>query len=344
MYKIVKPFIFLSDPEKAHDFVIKFLQLPAVAELLKIICQPSKYNINTNLFGLNFTNPIGLAAGFDKNGEIINSLSSLGFGFIEIGTITLTAQQGNPKPRIFRLQQDQAIINRMGFNNKGVEEIKKNIKQSKKKTILGINIGKNRNTPNHKAVEDYLQIFKQTYNLGDYFVINVSSPNTPALRDLQAKKSLNNILSIIQNFNQSLTKPKPLLVKISPDLSFKEIDDILDVSLANKLSGIIATNTTINKDFCFRTKSKFIIESGGLSGKPLKNISTEIIKYISKQTNNTLPIIGVGGIMSAYDALEKFEAGASLIQIYTGLIYNGPCFVKHLKKFLNKNKIKHLNL
>ncbi len=333
MYKLLKPVVFLSRPEWAHNAVIKILRYDISQWLLKAICKPEKYNKPTELWGLKFKNPIGLAAGFDKNAEVIEGLASLGFGFIEIGTVTPRPQPGNPKPRIFRLSKDQAIINRMGFNNNGVQQIKENIKQIRKKDIIiGINLGKNKDTPNEQAASDYLHSFKELFDYGDYFVINVSSPNTPNLRDLQKKEMLSEILKTLQDFNMIQDKPKPLLLKIAPDLSYKQIDDILEEIYIHKLSGIIATNTTITRPENLRSNKRKIQQTGGLSGKPLKQKSTEIIKYIHKTTQGKLPIIGVGGIMDFADMQEKLEAGASLIQIYTGLIYNGPCFVKKLKK------------
>ncbi len=340
MYKLLKSIIFLSDPEFAHNTIVKLLKAPGANQILRLICAPGKFNQSVNIFGLKFKNMIGLAAGFDKNGEIIQPLTNLGFGFIEVGTVTPRPQQGNPKPRLFRLPQDQAIINRMGFNNNGVQDLIQNIKQNlNQNIILGINIGKNKTTPNEQAVDDYLYSFKNLFDYGDYFVINVSSPNTPDLRKLQNKESLNTIFSQLQNFNLSKPSPKPLLVKIAPDLTWQQIDDILEVIYQNKLSGIVATNTTIDRPASLRSPKTLINQAGGLSGKPLKDKSTQIIRYIHKQTNGKLPIIGVGGIMTPQDALEKLNAGASLIQIYTGMIYNGPCFVKHIKKVLyNKQK------
>ncbi len=338
MYKLLKPFIFLSDPEWTHNMVIRILKLGISQQLLKIMCRPEKYNTPTELWGLKFKNPIGLAAGFDKNAEVLDGLASLGFGFIEIGTVTPRPQPGNPKPRIFRLPKDHAIINRMGFNNKGVQQIRENIKQAKRKDIIiGINLGKNKNTPNEQAAQDYLYSFKELFDYGDYFVINVSSPNTPNLRNLQKKEQLSGILKTLQEFNFNQKSPKPLLLKIAPDLTYSQIDDILDEINKHKLSGIIATNTTITRPENLKSKNNKIHQPGGLSGSPLKKKSTEIIKYIYKITNGKLPIIGVGGIMDFADMQEKLEAGASLIQIYTGLIYNGPCFVKKLKKEYYKN-------
>ncbi len=342
MHKFLKNIIFLSDPEFAHNMTIKFLQIPGAKQFLRLICEPEKYNLTTTAFGLKFLNPLGLAAGFDKDAQAIEALSNLGFGFIEIGTVTPKPQPGNPKPRLFRLIEDQAIINRMGFNNYGVQQIIKNIKQTKNtKSVLGINLGKNKTTINEDAVQDYLYGFTNLFPYGDYFVINVSSPNTPKLRELQSKEKLNQIFSALQEFNSSQPTPKPLLVKIAPDLGWQEIDDILDVINLNNLSGIIATNTTIQRPQTLKSPVHLTKQTGGLSGAPLSSRSTEIIRYIYKHTQGNLPIIGVGGIITPADALEKLEAGASLIQIYTGMIYNGPCFVKQLKQFLyqklNKN-------
>ena len=261
----------------------------------------------------------------------------MGFGFIEIGTITPKSQDGNPKPRLFRLKKDKALINRMGFNNIGVDEIINNLKKVKSDIIIGGNIGKNKITPNDKAVEDYIICFEKLFDYVHYFVVNVSSPNTPNLRDLQEKEPLKNILNSLQKINETKNNKKPILLKIAPDLTKEQLDDIVEVILDTKIDGVIATNTTLSREGLKETTNKKQ-EQGGLSGLPLKDKSTEVIKYISKKSKNAFPIIGVGGINSSKDAIDKLDAGASLIQVYTGFIYQGPKLIKNInKKILNKN-------
>ena len=286
--------------------------------------------LEKSLFGIKFKNPVGLAAGFDKNAQLYEELTSFGFGFIEIGTVTPKPQSGNPKKRLFRLVEDSAIINRMGFNNVGVEEIIKNLKKNKS-TLIGGNIGKNKITPNYLAIDDYVTSFNMLFDFVDYFVVNVSSPNTPNLRDLQEKEPLTKLINSLISINRNKNKPKPILLKIAPDLNNNQLLDIISIVKDTGLDGIIATNTTINRD---NLKSLNKNELGGLSGKPLTSRSTEVIKFISKNSNKTIPIIGVGGINSVADALEKFDAGADLIQIYTGFIYEGPNLIRSINKAL----------
>jgi dihydroorotate dehydrogenase len=286
--------------------------------------------LEKSLFGIKFKNPVGLAAGFDKNAQLYEELTSFGFGFIEIGTVTPKPQSGNPKKRLFRLVEDSAIINRMGFNNVGVEEIIKNLKKNKS-TLIGGNIGKNKITPNYLAIDDYVTSFNMLFDFVDYFVVNVSSPNTPNLRDLQEKEPLTKLINSLISINHQKESPKPILIKIAPDLNNNQLLDIISIVKDTGLDGIIATNTTINRN---NLKSINKQELGGLSGKPLTSRSTEVIKFISKNSNKTIPIIGVGGINSVADALEKFEAGADLIQIYTGFIYEGPNLIRSINKAL----------
>jgi len=335
MYKkIILPFLFLFDPEKVHNFTFLLfkiiLNLPFVGFFVENIYSLRNKKIERKLFGLEFKNPVGLAAGFDKNAKLYKELSRFGFGFIEIGTVTPKAQEGSPKKRLFRLTNDQGIINRMGFNNDGMVKICKRLKGNKN-ILIGGNIGKNKNTPNTQAVNDYLLCFNYLYNFVDYFVVNVSSPNTPGLRELQNKQSLSCILKSLKDENLKKSKPKPILLKISPDLSYKNISEIVDLVLSLKIDGIIATNTTINREDLI---SKHKNESGGLSGRPLTKKSNEVIRFISKKSNGLIPIIGVGGILSAQDAIDKIEAGADLIQIYTGFIYKGPSLIKSINKAL----------
>jgi len=337
MYKnFISPFLFLFDPEKIHHFtfyLLKFLfKIPFSGFLAKSIYTVRNKSLERELFGLKFPNPVGMAAGFDKNATHINEFENFGFGFIEIGTVTPKSQIGNPKKRLFRLKEDKAVINRMGFNNDGVESIKKRLKKNFN-VIIGGNIGKNKITLNSEAKGDYVYCFKELYNHVDYFVVNVSSPNTPGLRELQSKEFLNDLFYDLNKIRFESSNPKPILLKISPDLNEQKILEILDVISINKIDGIIATNTTINFP---KLNSKNRNEKGGLSGAPIYDKSNEVISFISKCTNGKLPIIGVGGISSVDQAIEKIKAGAHLIQIYTGLVYEGPGFIKRInKKLLN---------
>jgi len=283
------------------------------------------------LLGLKFKNPVGLAAGFDKNAKMFDELSNFGFGYVEIGTVTPKPQEGNPKKRIFRLIQDSAIINRMGFNNDGVEEVVKRLKNKKTDILIGGNIGKNKITPNDKAVDDYVICFEALFDVVDYFVVNVSSPNTPNLRDLQEKEPLTNLLNRLQDENNLKSQRKPILLKIAPDLTDSQLLDIIEIVNVTKIDGVIATNTTISRE---GLQSYDKNETGGLSGKPLSKRSTEVIRFLAERSNKAFPIIGVGGIHSTQDALDKIEAGADLIQLYTGFIYEGPGLVKKINKAL----------
>lgn len=342
MYKsIIRPLFFSFDPEKIHHFTFKmvwFFQKVGFGGIFQSIYKIENPKLERELFGLKFPNPVGLAAGFDKEAKLYKELSNLGFGFIEIGTVTPKPQAGNEKPRLFRLKEDSAIINRMGFNNGGVEEamerLKKNPPPGKKGHVLiGGNIGKNKITPNEDAVNDYLICFEALFDYVDYFVVNVSSPNTTNLRELQEKKPLTELLQTLQNKNNSKEKRKPILLKIAPDLSNEQLLDIIEIVSDTKIDGIIATNTTISRDGLSSENKK---EMGGLSGKPLAKRSTEVIRFLSEKSNNAFPIIGVGGIHSEADALEKLNAGASLIQLYTGFIYEGPGLIKRINKAIVK--------
>ena len=335
IYKsIIRPLLFRFDAEKIHDFTFLSLKLlsyiPFVFYFLEKYFKVSDSLLRTKLFGIDFPNPVGLAAGLDKNAKLISQFSSLGFGFIEIGTVTPKSQSGNPKKRLFRLLSDEGIINRMGFNNDGVELIASRLKK-KGNIIIGGNIGKNKITPIKNAVSDYLISFDYLFDLVDYFAINVSSPNTENLRDLQNKDNLIYLLSSIQKNNQSRKKPKPILLKIAPDLSNDQLLIIIDVVTKTSIDGIIATNTTVRRDN-LKSSKNITNESGGLSGAPLTNRSTEVIRFLHKSSNGKIPIIGVGGIMNPNDAIEKIKAGASLVQLYSGFVYGGPSLVRQINK------------
>ena len=338
MYKkIISPFLFLFDPEKIHTFtffLIKvFFKIPILGFIIESFYKVESPKLTRKLFGLTFENPVGIAAGFDKNATHISEFEKFGFGFIEIGTVTPKPQDGNPKKRLFRLKEDTAIINRMGFNNDGVIKIKNRLKKNYN-VLIGGNIGKNKVTPNSQAKNDYIICFKELYNYVDYFVVNVSSPNTPGLRELQSKEFLNDLFIDLNKLRSNETIKKPILIKISPDLSKEKILEILEVIDTNNIDGIIATNTTIDYP---NLKSKNKNETGGLSGAPLYDKSNEVISFISKKTNGKLPIIGVGGISTPEQAVKKIEAGAHLIQLYTGIIYEGPGIVRKInKKLLNQ--------
>lgn len=340
MYKIlIRPILFKFDPEEVHHFTFSALKniclIPGVKSLLSALFEVKDKRLERIVFGLKFKNPVGLAAGFDKDAKLYDELSHLGFGFIEIGTLTPKGQEGNPKKRLFRLLEDQAIVNRMGFNNGGVEEAVLRLKKNKD-VLIGGNIGKNKNTPNEEAVLDYEICFEALYNYVDYFVVNVSSPNTPNLRALQDKEPLTHLLQTLQNKNSEKRFKKPILLKIAPDLTDDQLLDIIDIVETTKISGVIATNTTISRDNLISENKD---EMGGLSGKPLTQRSTEVIRFLSEKSNKAFPIIGVGGIHTVEDALEKLEAGASLIQLYTGFIYEGPALVKAInKKLLSRYK------
>jgi dihydroorotate dehydrogenase len=314
-----------------------FFRIPGIGSLAHVFFKNFEKSTPINVWGITFPNRVGMAAGFDKNADLFNEMSVFGFGHIEIGTVTPLPQPGNPKPRLFRLVEDQALINRMGFNNAGVDVAVEHLKKREHKLIIGGNIGKNTSTPNEEAYKDYLYCFEKLYDYVDYFVVNVSCPNISDLSELQDKEQLTVILSKLVESRSSKDIKKPILVKISPDLNFQQIDDTLSVINATKIDGVVVSNTSIRRDMLKTNKDKVeAIGKGGLSGLPLRDISTKIISYISEKTRGKLPIIGVGGIMSRKDALEKIEAGASLIQIYTGFIYEGPFIVKKINKFLAK--------
>lgn len=338
MYHLLKTFLFLLPPEKAHKIALQLfgigLSIPLLSHFLrriyKVKGEPVKF------CGLRFNNPVGLAAGFDKNGEYIESMAALGFGFIEVGTVTPIAQIGNPQPRLFRLKKDKALINRMGFNNKGVDYLVEQLKDLPKlDVVIGGNIGKNKVTPNDKAIDDYIICFRKLHPYVDYFVVNVSSPNTPNLRDLQEKEPLKALLQSVKSENETFETQKPILLKIAPDLTQGQIDDVIDIVKEVGIDGIIAANTTISRAD-LKTDHLTIEEigNGGLSGRPVAVRATEVISYIQDKSGGTIPIIGVGGIYNAVTAKEKLKAGSGLVQLYTGFIYEGPGVVKRILKGL----------
>lgn len=336
MYKsIIRPVLFKFDPEEVHYFTFNLLKNLGFLTKLFFPKPIEDKSLEREVFGLKFKNPVGLAAGFDKDAKMFSELSDLGFGFIEIGTLTPKPQDGNPKKRLFRLKEDSAIINRMGFNNGGVEAAVERLKKNKN-VLIGGNIGKNKVTPNEEAVNDYIICFEKLFPYVDYFVVNVSSPNTPNLRALQEKEPLTKLLSELQELNSRKEKPKPILLKIAPDLTDEQLLDIIDIVKDTKIAGVIATNTTLSREHLISENQK---EMGGLSGKPLTKRSTEVIRFLSEKSGKAFPIIGVGGIHSAEDALEKLEAGASLIQLYTGFIYEGPGLIHDInEKLLQSTK------
>ena len=339
--RFIRPILFKFSPEKIHDIafsLIKFvLNIPGFSSLFKSYFSLKDPKLKRTVFGLEFDNPVGLAAGFDKDAKLFNELACFGFGFIEIGTLTPLAQPGNPQPRSFRLPIDKGLINRMGFNNHGLEDAVKRLKNNHSGVLIGGNIGKNKVTPNEEATSDYEKGFVALFDHVDYFVVNVSSPNTPNLRALQEKEPLMKLLNQLMDLNNKKENKKPILLKIAPDLTDDQLNDIIEIVIETKIDGVIATNTTISREGLITDKKKVDdIGAGGLSGAPLTKRSTEVIRYLKTKSNNAFPIIGVGGIMSAEDAIEKLDAGADLIQLYTGFIYEGPGLIKEINKELIK--------
>ncbi len=335
MYSLLRSLLFNFDPEAVHYFSMNALRyankIQPLKQLLESTYGCSHPSLTKNAFGLHFKNSVGLGAGFDKNALYLNELETLGFGFVEVGTVTPIAQKGNDQPRLFRLPEDKAIINRMGFNNDGVKAIAARLRTRTTNIIIGGNIGKNKATPNEIAYRDYETCFLELFDCVDYFVVNVSSPNTPGLRELQEKASLKKIFNTLQHHNQGRINPKPLLLKIAPDLTIEQVDDIIELAEEVQLSGLVATNTTISRENLITPHAEIeTIGAGGLSGKPVQKMSTEIVRYIHRQTNGTLPIIASGGIFTGDDALEKLQAGASLLQVWTGFVYEGPAIVKNI--------------
>ena len=341
MYKtLIRPLLFKFDPERVHHWsfsAIRFLHLIGLGALLRLVYQVKDQRLEREVFGLRFPNPVGMAAGFDKDAKLFNELGDFGFGFIEIGTLTPQPQPGNPPKRLFRLKADQAIINRMGFNNGGVDAASNRLKKPHR-VLIGGNIGKNKNTPNDKATDDYLMALESLYEVVDYFVVNVSSPNTPGLRELQDREPLTKLLLELMNKNEALAgstqnKSKPILLKIAPDLSDEQLLDIIAIVEETKIAGVIATNTTLSREN-LKSASEQTDQAGGLSGKPLRKRATEVIRFLHQKSHGAFPIIGVGGIHSPEDAWEKIEAGATLVQLWTGFIYEGPGLVKRINKFI----------
>lgn len=335
MYQLIKNILFRMSPEKAHYWVMKQLQraykIGFVRNILQKQFSSSRKDLSQTIWGITFKNPVGLAAGFDKDAKFIRELDMLGFGFIEIGTLTPKPQDGNPKPRLFRLPADEALINRMGFNNEGVDAAVARLKQTNSNIIIGGNIGKNKVTPNENADDDYIYCFHSLYDVVDYFTVNVSSPNTPNLRALQDKEPLEKLLNSLVTINKEKGQPKPILLKIAPDLNDSQLDDIVAIVKNTGIDGIVATNTTISRDG-LQTDAATVesIGMGGLSGKPVKNRSTEVVRYLHQKSQGTIPIVAVGGIQTAADAQEKLDAGACLVQIYSGFIYEGPYIVRQI--------------
>nr|WP_236021362.1 quinone-dependent dihydroorotate dehydrogenase [Algoriphagus oliviformis] len=336
---MIKPLLFLKNPESAHhttfDLIHLTFNLPVASSIVRSTFALDDPKLEREVFGLKFKNPVGLAAGLDKDAKLIDELAMLGFGFIEIGTLTPKPQEGNPLPRLFRLPQDKSLINRMGFNNGGVLAAVERLKKRKSDVIVGGNIGKNKVTPNENAVDDYLYCLEALHPYVDYFVVNVSSPNTPNLRDLQEKEPLKQLLSAVKSANDQKAKPKPILLKIAPDLTDGQLDDIVEIVRETGIAGVIATNTTIDRSVLTTPKGEVeAIGAGGVSGKVLAKRSTEVIRYLHQKSGGEFPIVGVGGIFSPEDAIEKLEAGASLVQVYSGMIYEGPSLIKKIKKGL----------
>jgi dihydroorotate dehydrogenase len=345
MYKrIILPLLFRFDAETIHHVVTSLLKfafaIPGVSALSRRFYVVDDRRLERTVFGLTFPNPIGMAAGFDKNAELVRELSDLGFGFVEIGTVTPRPQPGNPRPRLFRLKADGGLINRMGFNNKGAGPAAERLRhfgrnRANRRVIIGGNIGKNKDTPNEDALSDYMASFRDLFDAVDYFVVNVSSPNTPGLRDLQEREPLTRLLTALQTENRQRPAPKPILLKIAPDLTDGQLDDIIAIVADTGIAGVIATNTTISRAGLMTDAATVeAMGAGGVSGQPLRERATEVIRYLHQRSGGTFPIIGVGGIASPSDAMEKLQAGASLIQVYTSFIYEGPGLAKTINQAL----------
>lgn len=340
MYRaFIRPILFCVDPEKVHYFVFSLIRwmskFPGISFLIRTAYKCEDKRLERKLFGLTFQNPVGLAAGFDKNAVLYNELADFGFGFIEIGTITPKAQKGNPKKRLFRLKADSGLINRMGFNNNGVAAAIRHLKKNQKKLLIGGNIGKNTDTPAEQYTQDYCTAFLELHPYVDYFVLNVSCPNVGSHAKLQDKSYLLELIAAVQKINNDQTIQRPILLKIAPDLNKRQLDEIIELVAETQIDGVIASNTSTDRKGLKTSKAQLeAIGNGGLSGLPIRDRSTATIKYLSEQSDKAFPIIGVGGIHSAQDALEKINAGADLIQLYTGFVYEGPSLVKSINKAL----------
>ena len=343
MYKhFLRPILFLFSPETIHYLIVFGLKagrwIPGFHAILRAVFTVRHPALERDIFGLKFTNPVGLAAGFDKNAEIYNEIAGFGFGAVETGTVTPKGQPGNPKPRLFRLPKDRALVNRMGFNNRGADAMLNRLRKKKRRAVIGVNLGKNTATPNEQAPAEYLSSFRKLYDYADYFVVNVSCPNVKNLCGLQDKDHLREIISGLTEFRHGQAVYRPILMKISPDLTESQIDDTIDVLRSSGIDGIVATNTTTGREG-LHTNPKEVgsVGNGGLSGGPLTNRAVEVVRYVHRKTEGRFPIIGVGGIMTVDDAVAMLDAGASLIQLYTGFIYNGPAFAKQICKRLIRN-------
>lgn len=345
MYKsFIRPILFFFDPEKIHHFVSFMLRfacsIPGIPRVLKKIYGVNHPELEREVFGLRFPNPVGIAAGFDKEAKLFNQLACFGFSHVEVGTVTPKGQPGNPKPRLFRLPADQALINRMGFNNAGLEVFAQNLRKAKPDIIIGGNIGKNTLTPNEQAIEDYCRCFNDLFDLVDYFVVNVSCPNIANLAKLQDKDELVALLNAIQKINHSKPDKKPVLLKIAPDLNNGQLDEVIEIVFETGIDGLIATNTsTLRQGLTTPSTKVDALGNGGLSGKPLRGRSTQVIRYLHEKSEGKIPIIGVGGIMEPEDAIEKLKAGATLVQVYTGFVYSGPAIARRINKAILRSGI-----
>jgi len=343
LYKtFIRPLLFRLDPEKVHHFVSSSLQfvfgIPGMAALARCITSVNDERLEREVFGLKFKNPVGVAAGFDKDARLFGALGNLGFGFVEVGTITPKGQPGNERPRLFRLPADGALINRMGFNNEGMEAAAGRLKKRRKtNVILGVNLGKNTLTPNRQAAGDYVRLFERLFDVADYFVVNVSCPNISDLRELQDKEVLLDILGSLQKLNMEKPSPKPILLKVSPDLNYSQLDEVIELIAETGIAGVVAVNTTVGRKQ-LKTPGKRVrtIGRGGLSGKPLQNRALEVVRYLSEKSGRAFPIIGVGGIFTPQDALQMLDAGADLVQVYTGFIYEGPFVARRINRAVLK--------
>ena len=346
MYKqLIFPILSKFDPEDAHNFIFSFLKIifrfPGAGLITKKIYSVQNKKLERTVFGLKFKNPVGLAAGLDKGAKLFEELACFGFGFIEIGTVTPKPQPGNDRPRLFRLKSDEALINRMGFNGEGVQAVVERLKKrSNYEVVIGGNIGKNKVTSNEEAVNDYEICFNELFPWVDYFVVNVSSPNTPGLRALQDKEPLTKLLCHLQKLNWQKDNPKPILLKIAPDLTNEQLDDIIEIIKNTKIDGVIATNTTIERGGLKISSAEIEkIGMGGLSGRPLMKRSTEVVRYLADKSGHSFPIIAAGGIHTSADAIEKIKAGATLVQIYTGFIYEGPALIKKINRAILSTEV-----